>query len=268
MLCKICNRDEQILKAVVDGVKHVQCTCGVTFVDPMPLKDEVGKIYENDYVEGMGLNEDNPHFKEEYQPIYQSEKAMTFKDLCFPYEKGENKKWLDVGCANGLFVGWIERFGYDAVGVDVSNEMIKIARSKGLNCYCKDPSELDDLYDVISMWDVIEHLLDPIDLVVKVSKRLKRGGSLLLQTPCTGIISDTFGNNWREYTYPNHLHFFSQEALFNVLTCHGFSVNSWVRFGSGNNSGTLPDDRKKVFDTIAKQLGIGDIIAMWAKKNE
>ena len=41
-------------------------------------------------------------------------------------------------------------------------------------------------------------------------------------------------------------------------------IKNWVRFGSGNTSGTLPDGKKKVFDTIAKQLGIGDVIALWA----
>lgn len=264
MICKICGGMTQMLKAVVKDIKYVLCTCGVTFADPLPSREDIEKIYDDDYLENLKLDGDNPHFREEYQPIYQAEKVMTFRDLGFSYEKGENKRWLDVGCANGLFVGWIKQFGYDAVGVDVSIEMIEIAKSKGLNCYCSNPDELGETFCVVSMWDVIEHLSEPMGMIKKVRQCVNKGGSLFLQTPCTGIISDTFGNNWREYTYPNHIHLFSQDSLFRILADHGFLIRNWVRFGSGNNSGTLPDDRKKVFDSISKQLGIGDIIAIWA----
>lgn len=247
-----------------DDVSYAQCTCGVTLADPMPTKTELTTFYDHNYVESMGCKEANPHFTEAYQPVYQSEKVLTFKDLGFPYEKGKGLRWLDVGCANGLFVGWIRQFGCAAFGVDVAPQMIEEARSKGLDCYCCEADELGSTFDIVSLWDVIEHSLNPKQLLERVARSVKRGGSLLLQTPCTGIISDTFGRNWREYTYPNHLYLFSQESLFRLLKDHGFMIKNWVRFGSGNTNGTLPDEKKKVFDTIAKQLGIGDVIALWA----
>jgi 2-polyprenyl-3-methyl-5-hydroxy-6-metoxy-1,4-benzoquinol methylase len=230
----------------------------------MPTKAELTTFYNNNYVKSMGCKEANPHFTEAYQPVYQSEKVLTFKDLKFSYEEAQRLRWLDVGCANGLFVGWIRQFGYEAIGVDVASAMIEEARSKGLECYCCEADELGSAFDIVSLWDVIEHSLNPKQLMERVTRSIKKGGSLLLQTPCTGIISDAFGPDWREYTYPNHVHLFSQESLFRLLKDHGFMIKNWVRFGSGNTSGTLPDDKKKVFDTIAKQLGIGDVIALWA----
>ncbi|HME41959.1 MAG TPA: class I SAM-dependent methyltransferase [Syntrophorhabdales bacterium] len=264
MTCTLCGSSEQIVRAVFGDATYAKCTCGVTLADPMPTQTELTNFYNNNYVKSMGCEEANPHFAEAYQPVYQSEKVLTFKDLRFPYEKGQGLRWLDVGCANGLFVGWIRQFGYEAVGVDVASEMIQEARSKGLDCHCCEADELGSAFDIVSLWDVIEHSLNPKQLLGRVTRAVKRGGSLLLQTPCTGIISDTFGGSWREYTYPNHLHLFSQESLFYLLKDHGFMIRNWVRFGSGNTSGTLPDDKKKVFDTIAKQLGIGDVIALWA----
>ncbi len=264
MICTLCGGTEQVVKASLDDATYIQCTCGVTLAEPMPSEAELRSFYNNHYVESMGCKDDNPHFTEAYQPVYQSEKALTFKDLGFDYEKCEGLRWLDVGCANGLFVGWIKQFGYDAMGVDVAPEMIDEARSKGLNCHCCEADELNETFDIVSLWDVIEHSRSPKEVMTRVRKTVKKGGALFLQTPCTGIISDTFGQGWREYTYPNHIHLFSQDSLFRLLKEHGFMLKNWVRFGSGNSSGTLPDDRKRVIDTIAKRLGIGDIIAVWA----
>jgi 2-polyprenyl-3-methyl-5-hydroxy-6-metoxy-1,4-benzoquinol methylase len=264
VICTICGCSEQVVKAAFDGVAYAQCACGVTLADPMPSDTELAKFYNHNYVESMGFKEANPHFTQAYQPIYQSEKVLTFKDLGFPHEEGQGLRWLDVGCANGLFVGWVGQFGYRVSGVDVAPEMIDEARRNGLDCHCCEADELGDTFDIVSLWDVIEHSLTPKQLMERVTRAVKRGGSLLIQTPCTGIISDTFGQNWREYTYPNHLYLFSQESLFRLLKEYGFMIKNWVRFGSGNTSGTLPDDKKKVFDTIAKRLGIGDIIAVWA----
>jgi 2-polyprenyl-3-methyl-5-hydroxy-6-metoxy-1,4-benzoquinol methylase len=266
LICRICGSSEQAIKAALDTVTYVQCTCGVTLAVPMPTEAELKSFYNNRYVDSMGCGEENPHFREEYQPVYQSEKALTFKDLAFAYTEGKGLTWLDVGCANGLFVGWIEQFGYETKGVDVAPEMIEEARQKGLDCHCCEADALGEVFDIVSLWDVIEHALDPDAMLSRVSATVKSGGNLFLQTPCTGIISDTFGSNWREYTYPNHLYLFSQDALFRILTRHGFMIRSWVRFGSGNTGGTLPDDKKRVIDTIAKRMGIGDVIALWAVK--
>lgn len=266
MVCAICGSSEQVLKAAFEKVRYVECTCGVTFADPMPTDDELKRFYNNRYVESMGSEGENPHFREEYQPVYQSEKELTFRDLGFPYTEGRGRTWLDVGCANGLFVDWIRQFGYRAKGVDIAPEMIEEARQKGLDCFCCEANELGEVFDIVSLWDVIEHARNPRDMLPRAASALRTGGTLFVQTPCTGIISDTFGDKWREYTYPNHLHLFSQDALFRLLTNHGFAVRKWVRFGSGNTSGTLPDDKKRVIDTIAKRLGIGDVIALWAVK--
>jgi 2-polyprenyl-3-methyl-5-hydroxy-6-metoxy-1,4-benzoquinol methylase len=264
MICSLCGGSEQVVKAVLNEATYAQCTCGLTLADPMPSEKQLKVFYDNHYTDSMGCKEVNPHFTEAYQPVYQSEKMLTFEDLRFPYKQGKGLRWLDVGCANGLFVGWIRQFGFKTSGVDVAPEMIEDARSRGLDCHCCEPDELGGTFDIISLWDVIEHTVNPKSLMEKVARVLNKGGSLLVQTPCTGIVSDTFGRNWREYTYPNHLHLFSQESLFRLLKEHGFMIRNWVRFGSGNTSGTLPDERKKVFDTIAKRLGIGDIIAVWA----
>ena len=264
MICNLCGGSEQVVKAVLNEATYGQCTCGVTLADPMPSEDELKAFYNNKYVESMGCKESNPHFTQSYQPIYQAEKALTLRDLSFPYEEGKRQRWLDVGCANGLFVGWIKQFDYEVAGVDVAPEMIEEARSKGLSCYCCEADQLGGTFDIVSLWDVIEHSRCPKETMTRVGKTLRQGGNLFLQTPCTGIISDTFGQHWREYTYPNHLHLFSQDSLFRLLKEHDFMIKNWIRFGSGNTSGTLPDEKKKVIDSIAKRLGIGDVIAVWA----
>ena len=150
MTCILCGSSERTARAVFDIVTYAQCTCGVTLADPMPTKTELTTLYDHNYVESMGCKEANPHFTEAYQPVYQSEKVLTFNDLGFPYEKGKGLRWLDVGCAgNGLFVGWIRQFGCEAFGVDVAPQMIEEARSKGLDCYCCEADELGSAFDIV-----------------------------------------------------------------------------------------------------------------------
>ena len=65
-----------------------------------------------------------------------------------------------------------------------------------------------------------------------------------------------------------HLHLFSQDSLFKLLCDTGFSVVSWVRFGSCNPKGSIPDVNKRAMDTIAKRMGIGDTIVVRARRTD
>ena len=59
-----------------------------------------------------------------------------------------------------------------------------------------------------------------------------------------------------------HLNLFSQNALFALATKYGFQIRSFVSFGSGNTSNTVPDVNKRAMDTLVKQLGCGDVLAV------
>ena len=234
---------------------------------PYPTEEELKSYYENDYtnmkIEGTGLH---IRFKDEYFSTYSSGMDLTFSDLELNLKEYEGKTLLDIGCANGIFLKYLQNFNIDGLGIDISRDMVEDAKKHGLNCISGNYEKLEGKFDIVTIWDVIEHVTDPNGLLEKVYSLLKKDGLLLIQTPCTGIISDEFGKDWRNYIVPQHIFLFSKDSLLELLEKKGFRVEKWFRMGSGNTAGSIPPLQKGVFDRIAKKLKIGDTITLKARK--
>ncbi len=92
---------------------------------------------------------------------------------------------LDVGCARGDFLAFAADAGYDVVGVDINPKLAEVARVRGFDVHTGDLRELDlkdERCDAITMWDVIEHVDDPIELLAACGKVLAPGGLILFHT--------------------------------------------------------------------------------------
>jgi 2-polyprenyl-3-methyl-5-hydroxy-6-metoxy-1,4-benzoquinol methylase len=93
---------------------------------------------------------------------------------------------LDIGCGIGNFVAHAQSVGLRAVGSDLDPNAIRTARERGLTAYSG--SELDEhlppgSVDAVSMWDVIEHLFNPLTVLRGAVDKLRPGGALLIETP-------------------------------------------------------------------------------------
>jgi 2-polyprenyl-3-methyl-5-hydroxy-6-metoxy-1,4-benzoquinol methylase len=192
-------------------------------------------------------------------------KELTFKDLGVVF-KGKKKKLLDVGCATGDFVKLMSDLGFDAEGIDISEELVGLAVKRKLKCSLNNVENINKKYDCISLWHVIEHVRYPRELLAKVRTLLRKDGDLFIETPCYGLIAEAFGDGWRFFMPPEHICIFTQHSLLKFLCDMGFVIKNWVRFGSGNDTGKMPAPNKNAMDCIAKTLQIGDTIAVWAKK--
>jgi 2-polyprenyl-3-methyl-5-hydroxy-6-metoxy-1,4-benzoquinol methylase len=268
--CRLCGTNEARLVAVVDGCQYVRCAgCGVERMASYPSSKEIDEFYESGYMTRQFNNLGHHlHFTNEYRDTYFAEKFLTFADLRMDLSNLSGKKLLDVGCANGQFLEYTGKFGIDSIGIDISDEMISAGKRSGLNCHVKDLFEMEGEYALLTYWDVIEHVSNPREVLEKTRTLLAPGGEVVIQTPCTGMVSELFGDKWLYYLPVQHLHLFSQESLFKLLSETGFSVVSWVRFGSCNPKGSIPDINKKAMDTIAKRMGIGDTIVVRARRTD
>lgn len=268
--CHVCSASESRLVVEVEGYKYVRCSsCGVERMGSYPTPEEINAFYESDYMNRKFNNLGHHlHFTPEYRATYFAEKDLTFGDLRMDLKDYKGKHLLDVGCANGQFLEYTGRFGVKSEGIDISAEMIEAGKRQGLDCRVADFFSMEGAYDLITFWDVVEHVLDPKKVLEKTRSLLKKSGEVIIQTPCTGKISELFGEKWLYYLPVQHIHLFSQEALFKLLSDTGFSIVSWVRFGSCNPKGSIPDINKKAIDTIVKSIGIGDTIVVRAKRTD
>jgi len=265
-VCPICGSGEFAPVCEVRGFAYVGCAgCRSVRQFPYPSDADISRFYADYYAK---KSTDRGYLSEAAFAGFQNDKQHTFSDLGLAGDAFADRSVLDVGCGTGQFVQMMAGRAKSVEGIDVSAECIDIARSNALNCSLKDFLSVTSKYDVITMWHVVEHLREPRSYLEQAHRVLNPGGWLLVETPVIGAISRSFGASWRYYLPVEHLNLFTQESLFSACAEAGFDVRRWVRFGSGNTAGTVPDANKRAMDRIAKQYGFGDTMAVWLVRRE
>lgn len=133
---------------------------------------------------------------------------------------------LDVGCGDGSFLSLARGCGWDVVGLDPDPKAAANAAKQGLTVheggieYFEGKSEL---FDVITLNHVIEHVYEPVKVLETCHALLKPGGQLWLETPNI----DSFGHarfqqNWRGLETPRHLALFNRQSLARAFISAGF----------------------------------------------
>ena len=114
-----------------------------------------------------------------------------------------SKKALDIGCGGGLFLAQLKAAGANVTGVELSDTRAFYAKTKyGFEVVKR---TIEDEYwknfygsfDIVTLWDVIEHVNYPMATVQAAARMLKPGGILLIDTPCR----DAFYHRFGEFTY-------------------------------------------------------------------
>lgn len=148
---------------------------------------------------------------------------------------------LDIGCGEGVFVAYARRNGIDAYGVDFSKEAINLGRRwYGLTTIydytLSDLKQTDALkqFDMITLFEVLEHQERPIDFVVELRSILRDGGLLVASVP--------YRNQWPVRDFgdypPNHLTRWTEKSLRTLFESRGFSglhIERSSRLGSYHN---------------------------------
>jgi ubiquinone/menaquinone biosynthesis C-methylase UbiE len=136
-------------------------------------------------------------------------------------------KWLDVGCATGGFMLAARSQVRQVYGNDLSDYAVAQARSRGLTtAVTGDFMELDcpsGTFDLVSMWDVIEHVCDPMANLKKVFNILRPSGYVVLTTgDVESWPARLMGRCWHLMVPPIHLYFFSARTILRMLSHIGF----------------------------------------------
>jgi 2-polyprenyl-3-methyl-5-hydroxy-6-metoxy-1,4-benzoquinol methylase len=196
----------------------VKChSCGLVFMNPMPDPEELKKYYPLEYYESYGMA------KRELKFLQRSkvQKVIRLK------KKGSI---LDIGCQKGEFLKRMEEKGWKVFGVDISVSSCNYARKKlGLkNIYAGDVLDFDfpeRYFDVVTMWQVIEHLRDPLATLRKINRLLKRDGVLIFECPNFGsFTSRVFKDKWPGLDVPRHLYQFTPPVIRAMAEKAGFRV--------------------------------------------
>jgi 2-polyprenyl-3-methyl-5-hydroxy-6-metoxy-1,4-benzoquinol methylase len=135
---------------------------------------------------------------------------------------------LDVGAGNGYFV-YLARseFGLLADGLEISAAEVDYARATfGIELIRGDLSIVRKRYDLITSFNVLEHVKEPVALLSSMSARLAPGGLLVVTTPNPACIHRRLRglNQWNMVCPPHHINLFTRAALGEMLSRAGFHI--------------------------------------------
>lgn len=150
-------------------------------------------------------------------------------------EVAPSGRLLEVGSAYGFFLE-LAREHWDVSGMDVSPEGVAHAREElGLPVLLGDfldAPERPESFDVICLWDTIEHLSRPVRTIEKAARWLKPGGALVMTTGDIGsAVARLRGQRWRQIHPPTHLFYFSRRTLARAVEQAGLRVHTATSVG-------------------------------------
>lgn len=135
---------------------------------------------------------------------------------------------LDVGAGNGYFVFLARKeFGWFADGVETSSAETAYAKKMfEIDFLNEDLANIQDKYDVVTSFNVLEHVSDPIELLSSMRKCISSNGHLVLTTPNPTCIQRRIKGleNWRMVDPPHHINLFTRESLSDLMENAGFTI--------------------------------------------
>lgn len=225
-LCILCGSAESRVLFEKNSYPIIKCGgCGLESLGKPPGREILDSLYSKSYFKGM--TGEHGYGYADYEKE-RRELQLNFRErMKHITSRAAGGRLLDVGCAMGFF---LETLGpeWEKEGVDVSDYAAGFAKEKlGLNVRAGSFLELDfpeNHYDVITMWDAIEHIEAPLEALRKANRLLKPGGMILLVTGDTGsAFARLCGRRWRLYNPPQHIFYFSRSTLTGLLEKAGFT---------------------------------------------
>jgi SAM-dependent methyltransferase len=192
-------------------------TCGLGWQSPSPPPELLAKAYED-------LRDDV--YVDEADNRRRSFRRST--QLLERYTGRASGALLDVGCSAGLFLEVARDAGWDVWGVEPSAWLSGLARETLgdrvlTGTFEAAPFEASR-FDVLTMWDVLEHVGDPAAFLRRAHTLLRPGGLVAINVPCRdSLIARILGSRW-PLILPEHLTYFTRPALRAMLRASGFDV--------------------------------------------
>jgi len=261
--CNICGNTRGTLIITKNNYDIVKCSnCGLVYVNHSFSEQQLKNFYKEDY------------YSSKFDFLYKNyfaEKEIRInnftKELSSLLKYTNRGKLLEIGCAAGFFLEVAKKY-FTVQGIELSEYSSGFAKNTmGL------PVNTGDLFsanfrsgdfDVVVMWDVIEHLKDPKSTLIEINKILKTGGILALST---GNINANIPKNnlseWKMLMPPWHLFYFSKETINKILKESGFEIIKLKTRGLITKKRLL---NNRIINCVGNMFNQGDIMIVYCRK--
>ncbi len=189
---------------------------GVIFIEDYYVGDKiyVGGEYRDNSNESNHSTPNDPQVE-----IDASRRFEDFKHLC------KNKHILDFGCGEGCFLEKIQHLASNVIGVELQQSFLDNLSSKGITSFNSLNHVDDESIDVIFLFHVFEHLPDPVNSLLEIKKKLRKGGIVVLEVPHANdfLLSHIKSEAFKKFTlWSQHLVLHTKKSITLMLDSANF----------------------------------------------
>jgi 2-polyprenyl-3-methyl-5-hydroxy-6-metoxy-1,4-benzoquinol methylase len=247
--CNLCGADRPLSFATTRDHQHwlpgsftlVQCgRCGLVYLNPRPAGAELAAYYPDDYDLYATPNGRHASCLARLNLRYSMAKRCGLVERAAP----ARGRALDVGCATGRFLDAMRRRGWETYGVELIEYAATRARERlGLDVHTgplREASYPSAWFDAVTMWDVLEHVPDPLGELREIQRILKPGGVVVLRVPdVSSPEARFFGSYWIGLDAPRHLYVFSPTTLAAMLARAGLELVDRLNLAGNHHAWAL-----------------------------
>ncbi len=204
-----------------ESFRYLRCErCGLVRLDPRPSAEALANFYPEEY-EAFQAPRENRLFRWGRRRLWSKRAAAVRR-----YQPQPGRA-LDVGCATGEFLALLREQGWQVQGIEPNRAAADLARQR-LGPASVQVATLEEAsfpeaaFDLITLWDVLEHLPDPPAALRQVARWLRPGGMLALGVPnLASWDARLFGPYWIGWDAPRHFFLFPDPTLRAILAAAG-----------------------------------------------
>ena len=185
-----------------------------------------GPIYRNEIVLKTNNNENNEHNEKSF--LSRKKIGKNIHDYIVDSIILKPKsKILEIGCGLGGIISYFHDKGYDVKGIDLKEQDINFAKSKGLNVEKNtlENFKKDQKFDLIILMRSLEHIHEPVSFIKLARSKLNEDGVLFISVPSLDSMFQTADINKmsiQSQLHFAHIYFFSKKSLKNLMSICGF----------------------------------------------
>lgn len=200
----------------------IECQgCGLYQISPKLSTQAIEKYYPEEYICYLEAIEDEPNSFTRFNRYLGQAKRV--RQVMRRMKKPG--RILDVGCATGIFLNEMHKQGWECKGVEPDQTAVDYARSRfELDVFCgvvEDAQLPADSFDIVTLWDVLEHVYDINTTMAEINRVLKPGGLIIAILPNAQAFERyLFKEHWVGWEVPRHYRTFTPKTITEFLEKH------------------------------------------------
>jgi 2-polyprenyl-3-methyl-5-hydroxy-6-metoxy-1,4-benzoquinol methylase len=223
-VCPTCGSPDAAPELDKDHMRIVRCrACDLVYVSPTFNEEHYNEVYASteyqEIVRDLGIKSHE----------YRVERFGTERvDLMARHLTATRPRYLDVGCSTGFVVEAARDRGWEAVGIDLNPSAIEYGKSRGLDLRTVALEAVDfapGRFDAVSLFDVLEHLFDPLRTLRACTRLLAPGGILFIYVPNYDSASRLLMGKDAHFIWPtHHLNYYTPVTIGDLMTREGLAT--------------------------------------------